>query len=536
MITPDLKEFSTLSFKKEQIERIINRGIEAARKQLNACIRIKTEFGLEKNKIASSDTDFQNTKIRLHGISIAGNTTLPYQFVTDLFELKMGEMCTQENIDSCVSHLFKTGYFKNEKYEIRPVGKNSVHLILKVKEKTVPKISKIYIRGNKKFPESLVRKMLNIEPGDLFDPDKLDEKITILYGLGYFETIYYEINPINEEEIQITFHIKEKMRRELNLGLRFDDYHKFIGSIRIQGMNILMPGIRSSMELQFGGYTTFTIGMYYLGQTLNLPVYPFFDFRFKEIEKSIYNLRGSPGGAFSDRSNRIRIGMGFLIKNLANVQVSYFQERMNVTSSPESSIALDFPSWKQKLSGVHANFTLDLLDDSGFPTKGIFIKATGEKNIESFSHFQDYFRFYFNGKYLQSFFNQSVILQFSAIFGRSSGSLPHYKYFFAGGPLEFAGVDYYQLTGNKIDIFNAEMKHMIIRNFFGSVFIGAARRKNKLLALQSDDHQYITAAGISVYYVSPVGPIHIVYAHRFNGIAEWPDEANYIFFTAGFDF
>ncbi len=179
---------------------------------------------------------------------------------------------------------------------------------------------------------------------------------------------------------------------------------------------------------------------------------------------------------------------------------------------------------------------MDFLDDQNFPTSGMFMKLSGEKNIESFSHFPDYFRLYLKGRILKSFYDKSTIFQISFILGKGYGSLPLYKYFFEGGPFHFPGADYDQFVGSEVEISSLELLHKIFTKFYVGLTSSVAKRNFTLFQPVSPNQRWISSAGISMYFLSPVGPLRLVYNHRLNEVAQWSRKADYLFFTAGIDF
>ena len=89
----------------------------------------------------------------------------------------------------------------------------------------------IQIVGNEKLDFGFIYSLLNIRPGTPFSPDIVDEKITEAYSLGYFETISYSTHSVSDTSLSVVISVKEKLFRELNIGLRYDEFYQLVGII-----------------------------------------------------------------------------------------------------------------------------------------------------------------------------------------------------------------------------------------------------------------------------------------------------------------
>ncbi|MBD3224797.1 MAG: BamA/TamA family outer membrane protein [Caldithrix sp.] len=77
---------------------------------------------------------------RIHGISVEGNETLPFQFIYRLLGIDPGQSLQPELIHKRINELYGLGYFENITYEIEPHSKGWVHLTITVEEKTLRRL------------------------------------------------------------------------------------------------------------------------------------------------------------------------------------------------------------------------------------------------------------------------------------------------------------------------------------------------------------------------------------------------------------
>ncbi len=530
LIQPDLESFSSTSFSSQDIARIIQRGIQEARAHVDACMALKRRFHVSRDSLSGAASAHV---IRFHGITLAGNTTLPVQFVADLFGLQPGQECTRADLDSCVGLLTHSGFFKNVKYELRPADSSSVRVILYLEEHRPPTISRVDIKGLNHLPVALVHELLDVHSGERFDPDVIDKKITRLYGLGYFETIYYEIEPLDERQIRLTFHFKENPRRELNVGLDYNDHFQFTGRLQLVSTSSLIPGMRSTLSAMFGGYTRLKASLVYLTRTLSFPVYPFAEYRYQNIQRSLYNDREQSIGHFVDRSHRLGAGIGFLFGNRANLVLSYFQEFMDV-GVPSAAGPPDLVTHAgAALRGLQADLTFDTLDDLAFTTRGVLVKSAYQYITTRLNASVGYKRWHLSATMFFPTGLQRLIGKLHLFYGHSSQSTPFYRWFFSGGPDSFAGARYFALAVPSLLKAEVEIKRKVWKKMYVTGLISATHSRWLPGQSKKTDPYTLAAVGARAGVLSPIGPIQVTAAFRFNRVARWPNHAVFLFLTIG---
>ncbi len=535
VITPNLQGFSAASFSRESVDSIIARGDIAAKTGMNACMQIQQKYSLNREIPTLIDDSSGSGKIRLRGISIAGNTTLPAKFIYEIFALKPGNYCTFDSVSHCVSGLKQTGYFKNVKYELKPAGGNNVDLILIVKEIEPPIISDVSIATDGSLSENFIRKLLGVKAGSHFNTDDIDSKITYLYGLDYFETIHYEIQPVSEKLINLMFHFKEKPKRVLNLGLRFDDKYKFVGALSFEGSNIIFPGVRLESELQFIGLTQVNIKLFYPTRTLDFPLYPFIKYSFKDIDIDMYGANKNIFSTFSDRSSSFSGGFGILFSQFTNLELEYNFEEMNVHNLRLQLPKIQSSFGSENIKSLRARWIVDLLDDAVFPFSGIHIHANYENSRKQIKSSLNYSRFQVDGAYYYSIDNNNTF-RITGFYGETSGDIPFYKLIYRGGQNQFIGLNYMQNSGIEVSEAGMDYRFKIQNKIYASLAGAAAKRIQPAYFGGGKGSKILYAAGLSLIYRSPAGPVVFTYSRGFNSDYNIQENRDYLFLKAGLKF
>lgn len=367
------------------------------------------------------------------------------------------------------------------------------------------------------------------------DTDDLNRRIMEMYGLGYFESILYDIEPVGEYRVILKLIVKELPLRSLHIGLRYDNLHKLVAAVKVQMTNIFLPGLRWENELQFAGLRRFTSKVYYPSRTLALPLYPFLGLEYKDISTNIYDGFGNKIARYQDRSTSSGAGLGLLLTKSFNTEISYQYENMDIKPSIAFSDPIMFPHWKDRLRMILATVNIDVLDNVLVPRHGFQIKARYEgsfKTLKSDVHYQlltvsaDIYRT----------FRHRHTTRLCAYWGRGYSDLPIYKYIYQGGPNTFGGMEYNQLCGSNMSILRFDYRYQHRKDIFFKLIANIAFDLEHRLPDAVFRTNNLWGVGIGVKLLSPVGPIEFIYSRGSKGLMKTREGQNVGYFTFRYRF
>ena len=90
-------------------------------------------------------------------------------------------------------------------------------------------IKDIMVSGNKKTDENVIRRELEIYPGDKFSRNKLIQSVTDLWMLNFFDDVQPRIIPVSENEISVELLVSEKGTGQANFTMGYNQVHGFQG-------------------------------------------------------------------------------------------------------------------------------------------------------------------------------------------------------------------------------------------------------------------------------------------------------------------
>ena len=134
----------------------------------------------------------------IKAISIEGNTIVSEDEMREVMVLQEGQIFSQKIL-------------KNDLDRISQLYKDRGYLLINIKDIDFDeegklwinisegRLEKIVIEGNDKTKEKVITREINIEPGDLFNFEKVKKSLQKIYNLGYFEDVSMKLEPGNEE-------------------------------------------------------------------------------------------------------------------------------------------------------------------------------------------------------------------------------------------------------------------------------------------------------------------------------------------------
>ncbi len=524
-IPEDIEGYTLMDFDKEKIQGIINRGYEAAIKNIDKLIALK-------QLLDETGSEDHNSRFRIGQIFFYGSTKYTENELLELTGLNSDSLCSKKFVENKIQSLTDSGLYQEKAIKYQYNDDETVDINIFLRETNRPPIHGISIRGNKTLDFRFIYNLLGIKPGSTFNPSLLEEKINDIYSLGYFETMYYDLTRIPGKGVHININVQERSLQKMYAGMKYNDHDMIIGLLGIQTNSLFIPGLRTELELQFAGLHRFSLNIAYPSRSLNLPIYPYVKIVNKNIPVDIYNGMGKNIAQYKDRSWLFGAGIGIPISTYGTIETEYTTEFMDVSASIASD---DFPQWKDQLTQIRVKAISDLVDSKLIPRKGILLKGVaeiGSKRIGSeigystvdlssdiYFTIESVHTFHVGGRYMVSFRN-----------------LPQYKYFNLGGPESFAGINYQQLSGSKFTILSGEYRYEHRKDIFLKALFNIAFDYKLGFSGFSTVGKPILGYGIAVEFDSILGPIQFMLSEGDKKMGKPGEKTIHYYFTAGYKF
>ena len=226
---------------------------------------------------------YEGQQYKVRHITWEGNTVYSDTVLSERLNIEPGEIYNAQKFEQnlrgndaqndVASLYLDNGYltFNLEPQEIR-VAEDSIDINIKVYERNQFRIGHVYVNGNTKTYEKVIRRELLTRPGDFFSRAAIVRSVRELAVLNYFnpEKIQPDYNLVDDKTVDLTYSVQEKSSDNINASVGYSGAFGFTGALgfTINNFSIAQPlsggaGQILNFQWQFGegsSFRTFTIG------------------------------------------------------------------------------------------------------------------------------------------------------------------------------------------------------------------------------------------------------------------------------------
>ena len=202
---------------------------------------------------------YEGNQYRIGTISIEGNTLFSQEILLRQLKFEKNEIFNSEEFDEKLNGIrsmyYEEGYiYSTVSPQINPQGE-IVNINIFVQENNRAKVRQIYVEGNKKTKEKIIRRQLAIVPGDYFRQSLLIQSQRNIYNLGFFEpNIGLDYQPINDDgDIDLIFQLEDKESGTANMGVNYDEEDKLTGFLSLSHNNLFGKAWGLKLTWEFSG-------------------------------------------------------------------------------------------------------------------------------------------------------------------------------------------------------------------------------------------------------------------------------------------
>lgn len=380
-------------------------------------------------------------------------------------------------------------------------------------------IRRIDVADNKRCRDWLIRSYLPLKKGEPYSASEASDGIAALYGTELFDRVTLDLSPLDTGAL-VTVRVKEKENTQLRFGWHWHNMYQSEQFIELLDNNVFGIGMEFLNHAQFGDdrkvfYTGVRIDRIfrtYLTARLRL--------HYRELDRDLYDVNGRTDGIREED----RWGAGFILgQQIARLGTASAGITVEEVQLRDRRIGTDD---LLGLRTLHLESRVETLDHANFPTRGnnhqAEIRFAGKLiggDVE-FTRFRLSLETYYS-------FNSFVVYHPHLTLGLSRRGLPPSEKFYAGGAHSFYGFRTSELSGDKMFLFNQELRfklpfwlYLSARFDVGDVY--GSTEDIKLAKLRQ-------GFGIAAALDTPIGPIELAW-----GGGDSPKDN--LYFNAGFRF
>ncbi|MFT5397155.1 MAG: NTE family protein [Gammaproteobacteria bacterium] len=378
----------------------------------------------------------------------------------------------------------------------------------------------VHFKNDSSLSELVLKKNLAIEPGQVFDLDKIEKGIENIYGLDIFESVRYDI--VEEGgETGLAVYVKQKS----------------------WGTDSVQTGLELSSD--FTGQSSFNLGFAYTKQPFNelngewrtalqlgeepgifTEIYQPLDPAAKYFAAAGVSWENKNIRLFSDANGRadaeyevarwgLRFAVGRNIGKWGEVRVGIrrFTGNADVSVGAPSFRSFDFDDGQ-----VFARAKIDTLDNFNFPRHGSLTSVEWTAGLEDIGADNDYDQVLLLLSGARSWGDGSLIssLRFGSTVGGDASINNRYR---LGGFMDLSGLEQNQLSGQHLGLMTIAYQYRVYRSQVVPVYAGGALQLGNTWEERSDISlgNALTSATLFLGADTPLGPFYLGYGYTEGG-------------------
>lgn len=511
------------SFKPEILQQDIKRLEDFYHDHGYPDCRIEKNVSIDKGSVIINIIVSEGEKFYFGKIDFSGNLIFDIDRLRKLLKFKEGDVYSENKLMTSVSAIGQLysdhGYLYCEVVPVPEKKQSSIDFTFKIDPGIEVKINEINITGNTVTKDKVIRRELEIHPGDLFSGEKITKSFNNLSDLQFFDEISIKPERTDDEKfVNLNVSVKDRERTGLfTFGLGYSSLESGIGfaSIEQRNFDISNPpyfrgaGQNLRLSASLGGVTKNFIFSFTEPYLFDRPISFGPDIFITEQNWDTYDEKHN---AFDIRVGRRweNFSLGFKLMTddikLSNIEIPEFQSQQGSNRVNSLTTTVGFQKLDRKImpkKGDKVHFAIEYAG-SILGSDIEYWKATIEND-----YYKELGKFVFHSKTyagaVNSFGSTKDVPLYERFFGGGIGTVRGYKERELG-PRSINGKDY--IGGKSIFAQNLELLYPLSGEneiLWGAVFYDIGN----VWANDFDFSDLKQSAGIGIRIKVPIMPVPI---------------------------
>ncbi len=195
-------------------------------------------------------------------VQVSGDTVLPKEQIEALVLVKPEQTFSRRLLevssDSIIAALGNVGYAFAQVNPIPAVDRddNTVAINMQVVPGPRVNVRRVVFKGNTRTSDEVLRRQMRQFEGAWYSQAAIDRSKIRLQGLGYFESVDVESQPVpgTNDQVDVVYNVKETTSGSFVFGLGFSQLTGLTTQIQLSQDNFLGSGNRISVQAQRNDY------------------------------------------------------------------------------------------------------------------------------------------------------------------------------------------------------------------------------------------------------------------------------------------
>ena len=222
-----------------------------------------TAFNDEQKRMEIVISVIEGPRYRYRNFSWDGNTLFNKEILNRALNLKRGDYFNEEEFNAAVYNNMQ-GLYMDRGYiysrvdpQFTPVDEDSLDIHFPIVENHQINVRNISIVGNDHTRENIIRRELNIYPGDIFNREMLIRSQRNLLRLNYFSNVVPDVAPVDEDEVDLEITVEEKSADRANANMGYSGVYGLSGGLGVEFANFRGMGQQFMISYNIGSRYNF---------------------------------------------------------------------------------------------------------------------------------------------------------------------------------------------------------------------------------------------------------------------------------------
>lgn len=328
--------------------------------------------GTRRNLFIELDID-EGPRFYLGDISFLGNELFTSDDLADALGVEskgLYRFSGQQLADMVRLAYFEKGYLDTRVDAAESFRDNTVDVAFTIFEGHPWTVRRVNIAGNTRTREKVIRREIELRPGDVYRQNLLQESQRRIFMLNFFKDVQVipEYSPSEQDRyVDLTFQVEERPTGQASMGAGYSDRDKLVGQIGLQIPNFRGRGQNVNFSWEFGTRREqFLIG-FTEPWLLDTPT---------SLSAQLYTLQQQYFEFYDYRRDAVtvRIGRRLTKPAYSRLSIGYRLERSKYSDFSEEYEELQHdPRYQpRQTSTFDLTYQRDSRDKSDFPGRGTF--------------------------------------------------------------------------------------------------------------------------------------------------------------------
>lgn len=464
----------------------------------------KTTYARTNSGNTAVLTYFVSENPVIKSIDLSGSIEFSKEELLQNFSTKPGEVLSYKKLQKDILRL--ENFYKDKDYTFskviavdEPTSANNYALTFRVNE---GRLKNIAVTGNTVTQEYVIRREMEMRPGEVFSASTLREDLRKIYNLNYFQTVDPEVffNE-NTNDVDVTVNVKEKKTSQVSMGGGYGQLQGWFGFADVLLDNIYGTAQSVLLKAQFGQKLTSYQMRYYN------------PWMWSNRTSFTGKLWSTYGYNYLTGERELRNGWSTAIG---------FQRSLHITETYsfkyEDVFNTDDRSKNYLDRALGYSIAYDSRDQWMNPTSGRYDIFSMEHSSSFLGGTIDASRYTVQGNRFYSLAEKQV-LALRGVYNYAIGDIFATEQYYIGGTSgdNIRGYGDIIAKGLQRVFFNFEYRYIFSDMFVGLLFYDIGQAINQVYDPNDDDndfenhHGWSSSLGFGLRIITPIGPIRLDY-------------------------